>query len=922
MVKAASRFIAILSFAVAVFGSMHINAQTSSGKRVGLVIGNGAYASAPLRNPPNDARDVAAALSGLGFQVKTGVDLDQKGMKRLIDEFGQAIVGAEVALFYYSGHGVQLGKDNYLIPTGADIANSSDVEFEAVDLGRVLAKMEGAQAATSILILDACRDNPLPSATKGGMKGLAVVEKKPSESIIVYATEASETADDGEGRNGVFTEALLRNITRGEDFATILLDVKAEVRKVTGNKQRPASYENLTRKVYLRLSQSGTAELLVHSDPPGAEIYLDGMHAGMAGAVIADLKVGVEVSIEARSGGLVARTSVNLVKGELRELALKLVQPRGHIFLESTRGQNCVVAIDDRLYGSFGAGVFRDLGAGKHEVLVRGDGLYWKGAVDIAEGKTTTVNVALREVGDIEISAPQDAIISMIEGVPLPNSAAFPAKGGAIIADLPVGSYTLEASGQGFRTTRAELEVIRGATVRWEPWRTGGIAIETEPAGLAVSVNGKTIGASPVSAQDLPAGALHIHVAESAEYLGLETVQTVERGKTYRVSYEMRPKPASLYVSVPDGASVRLDGPQFHKEATGPCLFEALPAASYILTAGGGEFESFRLELSLTRGEKRSVIPWSTGSLEVHSDPEGANISMNGHEYGQSPLIIPDLPPGEVDVVCSLPGYELVSHQMSVVAGWRGSYVVPLPKAIDPLEMVLVRGGKFPMGSQSGEFDEKPVHDAIVSDFLMGKYEVTQALYERVMGVNPAFFKGNPDLPIESVNWLDAIAFCNRLSSKMGLSPAYLIAGMDVRMDPKSNGYRLPTEAEWEYAARGGKDGADIKAGVGVSIVANAAWCSLDSGGKPHPVRKKEPNAIGIYDMLGNVFEWCWDWYEPVYSHFSAGIDPIGPINGYYRVSRGGGWNLGPVYLSPSKRNGDNPESGFKNLGFRLARKP
>jgi hypothetical protein len=241
------------------------------GKRVALVIGNGAYTRIQsLKNPANDAADMAASLRRLGFSVLDRTDADRKTMRSLIDDFAIAIRGADIALFYYSGHGVQAEGENYLVPLNADVTIAADVPEECVPLSRVLARMVDSEAATSVVILDACRDNPFKAVTRGIERGLAVVGRKPAESIIVYATAENEKAEDGSGRNGVFTAALLANLERVEPLADLLLDVKAQVRDATADKQKPAVYENLTRKVYLSGSAASAAPLVPLSPPAAA----------------------------------------------------------------------------------------------------------------------------------------------------------------------------------------------------------------------------------------------------------------------------------------------------------------------------------------------------------------------------------------------------------------------------------------------------------------------------------------------------------------------------------------------------------------------------------------------------------------------------------------------------------------------------
>ena len=278
-----TRIILIAFCAWAAF-TQSVSAQ-STGKRVALIIGNSAYTTGPLLNPVNDATDMAAALKSIGFKALLGRNVNKKAMYQLIEQFGNDIHGADIALFYYSGHGVQAGGENYLIPVGADITVATDIELEAVGLGRIIGRMNEGGAGTNAIILDACRNNPFPQASRGMDRGLAVVGQKPPESIIVYATEAGDTADDGTGRNGVFTSALLQHITRDEEFTGILRDVNAEVRKQTNQKQKPAKYDNLTHVVYLtgkapaQTSAAGqtatTGTLSLTSDPEHIKISID-----------------------------------------------------------------------------------------------------------------------------------------------------------------------------------------------------------------------------------------------------------------------------------------------------------------------------------------------------------------------------------------------------------------------------------------------------------------------------------------------------------------------------------------------------------------------------------------------------------------------------------------------------------------------
>ena len=201
---------------------------------------------------------------------------------------------------------------------------------------------------------------------------------------------------------------------------------------------------------------------------------------------------------------------------------------------------------------------------------------------------------------------------------------------------------------------------------------------------------------------------------------------------------------------------------------------------------------------------------------------------------------------------------------------------------------------------QNTESDERPVHSVTLSDYYIGETEVTQALWQAVMGSNPSSFTGNSQRPVESVSWNDCQTFISRLNSKTGMN------------------FRLPTEAEWEYAARGGNRSNKTQYS-GSSNIYNVAWYDSNSGSTTHPVNGKSPNELGLYDMSGNVWEWCYDWYSSDYYSNSPHNNPQGPSSGSGRVLRGGSWSYFAQYCRVAFRYCFGPDYRSCNIGLRLA---
>jgi formylglycine-generating enzyme required for sulfatase activity len=220
--------------------------------------------------------------------------------------------------------------------------------------------------------------------------------------------------------------------------------------------------------------------------------------------------------------------------------------------------------------------------------------------------------------------------------------------------------------------------------------------------------------------------------------------------------------------------------------------------------------------------------------------------------------------------------------------------------AVTGIIFVPVAGGCFQMGAADGQWDERPVHEVCLTNFFMGRHEVTQGQWRRVMGDNPSYFKScGDDCPVEQVSSTDARDFIRRLNQLSGAS------------------YRLPTEAEWEYACRSGGKEQRYCGGEQLDVL---GWHELNSGGKTHPVGTKQANSLGLYDMSGNVWEWVEDLKAPYAPRRQQ--DPAGPATGSTRVRRGGSWQYGTPQARATWRSSGYPDDRALDIGFRLVLPP
>ncbi len=270
------KFTVLISFLLFLHSPVALSAESRGIKlhveRLALVIGNSAYQTAPLKNPLNDAEDMAATLKNLGFKVVLKKNADQRTMEDTIRYFGKQLRNGGIGLFYFAGHGVQVGGRNYLMPIDARIESESDVKYEAVDAGRVLGKMEDAENQLNIVILDACRNNPYARAFRSDQSGLARMDA-PTGSLIAYSTAPGEVAADGPERNGIFTKHLIQHmITPNLSIEQVLKRVRINVARQTNGRQIPWESSSLMGDFYFNPSNiSETVQTSELSSPADNE---------------------------------------------------------------------------------------------------------------------------------------------------------------------------------------------------------------------------------------------------------------------------------------------------------------------------------------------------------------------------------------------------------------------------------------------------------------------------------------------------------------------------------------------------------------------------------------------------------------------------------------------------------------------------
>ena len=648
--------------------------------------------------------------------------------------------------------------------------------------------------------------------------------------------------------------------------------------------------------------------LAVSSEPTDADIYIDGKHYGKTNNVITDLVVGSHQLKLEKEGYVTLTKTIVTTKGEtlkLNETLQAVSSQKVHLIVMADQ-ENATIYIDDEPLGTKEAS----------KLLMQGTSHTWMIKCNMYHTETGSLTLNERTVIDKKLR-PNFGYL---------NISTTPEQGAKVFVDeeyvgqspvttdkLKSGSHTVRVMKDMYKMTEKSFTVTDGQTTN---------------ATLNMSANFVNVTINTDSQSDIYvddeykgkgqwAGRLsdgaHIFEARKVNHLASKKSLDLFLGETKTINIDA-PTPINGEIEInssPMGATIYIDGKHYGET---PNYISDILIGEHELKLVKQGCASVTKTINIKEGETLSVNEkLQTGKeISISTDQSGDKIYVDGSYVGISPMSL-NLTYGSHEIKAERNG-KTVSKNIEVSQVETHGRV----SSIDKCEltffgnqtitvngvyftMIAVEGGTFQMGAtleqgSDADNDEKPVHSVTLSDYYIGETEVTQELWTAVMGENPSSFKGN-NKPVERVSWNDCQEFIKKLNQLTGKN------------------FRLPTEAEWEYAARGGNKSKGYKYG-GSNTIGNVALYTDNSSYRTHDVKTKQANELGIYDMSGNVYEWCQDWYGS-YSR-SSQTNPTGPSSGSSRVLRGGSWDYSAGCCRVSYRNFNCPGGGSSSIGFRL----
>ena len=649
--------------------------------------------------------------------------------------------------------------------------------------------------------------------------------------------------------------------------------------------------------------------LAISSEPADADIYIDGKHYGKTNNVITDLAVGNhELKLEKEGYATLTKTFVT-TKGEtlkLNETLQAVSKQKVHLIVKADQ-ENATIYIDDEPLGTKEASMLFMLGS-SHTWMIKCN-MYHTESGTVTLNERIVIDKKLRpNFGFLNISTTPE------QGAKVFVDEEYVGQSPVKTDKLKSGTHTVRVMKDMYKMKEQSFTVTDGQTTN----------ATLNMAANFVNVTVTTDSQSDIYVDDEYKGkgrwtgrlsdGSHMFEARKTNHRTSKKSLDLVLGETKTVSIDA-PSPINGEIeinSTPMGATIYIDGKNYGET---PNYISDILIGEHELKLTKQGCASVAKTITIKEGETLSVNEkLQTGKeISISTDQSGDKIYVDGNYLGLSPITI-NLSYGSHEIkaerngktvsknieVSQVETHGRVSSTDKCELTFFGNQTITVNGV--SFTMIAVEGGTFKMGATSeqgsdADNDEKPVHNVTLSDYYIGETEVTQELWQAVMGTNPSNSKGNKK-PVEQVSWNDCQEFITKLNNLTGKN------------------FRLPTEAEWEYAARGGNKSKGYKYS-GSNTIDNVAWYTSNSGSQTHDVKTKQANELGIYDMSGNVYEWCQDWYGS-YSRGSQ-TNPTGPASGSSRVLRGGSWNSGAGNCRVSNRSGDDPDCGGSGIGLRLA---
>ena len=577
---------------------------------------------------------------------------------------------------------------------------------------------------------------------------------------------------------------------------------------------------------------------IVQSDQDDALVYIDGEMLGAKEArKLVDVGTTHTYKIECK---LYHEESGSVTVNDKAVVNKQLRPAFGYLDISSTPEQGANVWVDGDLVGVTPIKTDK-LASGTHTVRVMKDMYKMKEQSFVVTDGQTTNAVLSMSANFVNVTVNTDSQSDIYVDDEYKGK-------GRWIGRLSDGTHMFEARKTNHRTSKKSLDLVLGETktisIDAPSPINGELEINSTPMGATIYIDGKHYGETPNYISDILIGKHELKLTKQGCVSVTKTI-TIKEGETLSVNEKLQTGKEISISTDQSGDKIYVDGN----------YLGISPIATYL----------------------------SYGNHEIKAERNGKTVSKN-------------IDVSQVETrgrVSSIDKCELTffGNQTITVKGVT-------------FTMIAVEGGTFKMGATSEQgsdaySDESPVHSVTLGSYYIGETEVTQELWQAVMGENPSYSKGNQK-PVEQVSWNDCQEFIKKLNQLTGKN------------------FRLPTEAEWEYAARGGNKSKGYKYS-GSNTIRNVAWYDGNSGSKTHDVKTKQANELGIYDMSGNVYEWCQDWYDSSYYSSSPSSNPKGPSSGSYRVLLGGSWFNLARYCRVSRRYYNYPDRRSNYYGLRLA---